>query len=611
MGFNNTNRSKLILDGENKGALSAINGVTKQLGSAERQMKGFGSGISGSLGAFTSFLNPTFAIAGAITGVATGFGAMIKASIDSAEQLDKMSQRVGFSVESLSTLKYAGQLAGIEFESLTNGLSKFSKNLFDVSNGVGQTAVYGFESLGVNVLNTNGSLREASELLPEVANRFALMKDGSEKTAIAMTLFGRSGRELIPLLNQGAAGLEAMQMEARDLGLEISTNTAKSAADFKDNMVRLESVLQGLANKAMPLVTRELNKLLATAQDPSWQNIWALWKDHSIWGFFTEDEENLRNANKLTKEIFNNIAASGPIYNIFTGALVKSTEEIIAQSKEAEKLAAQWQVTQKSLMYDIATTGLPKTYAEFVKIDQKVADLQSKFGDKQIIKDWAESVRLALIEAQDIPVKLEADVPIYDGKMMMFGLDQKEFDRSFYDAQIEAIADVNNAQMASWLLQQQGTVDMFGNMSDAMMGFYQSSGERNKLAFEAYKLFAKGETVIATIQAAQNAYTWASAWGGPIAGGIAAGAASLAGLARISQINATQMGSNYPGNAGSSGGVASYQTTNNNTNNNGQTYITIQLTAGGDSPDWDSVAREKIIPAIEKYVSYGGSVRVN
>jgi hypothetical protein len=75
------------------------------------------------------------------------------------------------------------------------------------------------------------------------------MEDGAGKTALAMAIFGRSGADLIPMLNAGRDGLAQMTEEANRFGLTISTQTSKAAEGFNDNLTRISSVLTGLGNK--------------------------------------------------------------------------------------------------------------------------------------------------------------------------------------------------------------------------------------------------------------------------------------------------------------------------------------------------------------------------
>jgi hypothetical protein len=62
-----------------------------------------------------------------------------------------------------------------------------------------------------------------------------------------MQLFGRSGKDMIPLLNQGSAGIRGMQDEAKALGLELDDKTAKAAERFNQNLIRIDAASRGLS----------------------------------------------------------------------------------------------------------------------------------------------------------------------------------------------------------------------------------------------------------------------------------------------------------------------------------------------------------------------------
>ena len=90
-------------------------------------------------------------------------------------------------------------------------------------------------------------MRSPIAILPN----FKLLSDGnipidndqSERTIRPLTvgrgnwmLLGRAGTQLLPLMQDGAAGIEALQKQARELGLTISTDDADAAATLTDTL---------------------------------------------------------------------------------------------------------------------------------------------------------------------------------------------------------------------------------------------------------------------------------------------------------------------------------------------------------------------------------------
>lgn len=189
-------------------------------------------------------------LVGAAVGAAivSGLGlvaAATKRAINEMDDLSKTAQRVGLPTEEVSALAYAADLSDVNIEQLTTGLVKLTKNMSDAAQGTGE-AQKGFKALGVDVKNADGSLKSSGQVLSEIAGKFAGYKDGAEKTALAVNLFGKSGAELIPLLNSGADGLAQMTEEAKGLGITFSGDTGKQAEAFNDNLTRMQAIAKGL-----------------------------------------------------------------------------------------------------------------------------------------------------------------------------------------------------------------------------------------------------------------------------------------------------------------------------------------------------------------------------
>jgi hypothetical protein len=182
-------------------------------------------------------------LAGLATAAAAGgvaIGALTKQAINFADTIGKTAQKIGMTSESLSRLEYAAKLSDVSLGQLQVGLGQLSKNM--------QAGNEAFTALGISVTDAQGNLRGTEEVLLDVAERFAGMEDGAGKTALAMAMFGRSGADLIPMLNAGRDGIGQMTDEARRFGLEISTQTSKAAEGFNDNLTRLGSIMSGLSN---------------------------------------------------------------------------------------------------------------------------------------------------------------------------------------------------------------------------------------------------------------------------------------------------------------------------------------------------------------------------
>lgn len=187
----------------------------------------------------------------ALVGGPTGLGLLIKNSIDASAELDDLSQKTGIAVESLSRLQYAAGREGVE--DLGGSLAKLAKNI--------ATNAELFDIIGVKTKDASGQLRSAEDVFKDIAEVFAKSPDGIRKTALAMEIFGKSGAALIPLLNQGRAGLQALGDEADRTGNTISSNTAKAADEFNNNMFALKGSIKGAVNEITEGLLPSLNRI--------------------------------------------------------------------------------------------------------------------------------------------------------------------------------------------------------------------------------------------------------------------------------------------------------------------------------------------------------------
>jgi hypothetical protein len=195
---------------------------------------------------------------------ATGLAAFVKQQINLADSASKAAQAAGVSTEAYTSLAFAAKLSGVEAEQL--GLAFTQLNQKIASND--QSLV----SLGVQLRNFDGSAKSADQVLEDLADTFAKLPDGVEKTNRAIEVFGaRAGPRLIPLLNQGKKGIQELRAEAERLGVVIATDTGRAAELFNDNLTRLSESARGvgvqIANFVLPTLAQLSTRLLQNARD--------------------------------------------------------------------------------------------------------------------------------------------------------------------------------------------------------------------------------------------------------------------------------------------------------------------------------------------------------
>lgn len=189
--------------------------------------------------------NALFAVQAALIAVSLAFAPVVLA-INRAEDIGKLSQKVGITTEALSQLTYAANQEKITFEQLSLGLKGFSKAINEAETR-GSNAERAFAALGIATRDQNGNLKATLPLMLEVSNAFAQYKDDAAKATVAQFLFEESGINFIPLLNKGAAGLAEMAAQADKYGLTISGAQAAQATKFNQSLRELRQIVTGAA----------------------------------------------------------------------------------------------------------------------------------------------------------------------------------------------------------------------------------------------------------------------------------------------------------------------------------------------------------------------------
>lgn len=182
---------------------------------------------------------------GASVAVGDSILAVGKSTADYAGDMYDMARGAGIGVEAFQKLAYAGRMSGVETEKLSASLVKFDRMVAEAAGG-NKTYMQTFEDLGIKIKDSAGNLRQPNEIFEDVADIFHNTEDGIGKTALAVELFGKSGADLIPMLNDGKAGLKAFYAEAERLGLVLSDETTAKGDAFSDQLENIGEQVKGV-----------------------------------------------------------------------------------------------------------------------------------------------------------------------------------------------------------------------------------------------------------------------------------------------------------------------------------------------------------------------------
>lgn len=221
---------------------SKLKDVADKLGITEKKLQKATMTVqkfSNSLG--KGFQNAVSLAGAGIVATVGGMTAFAVKGGEVCDRIDDMSNKIGISRKGFQEWDYLLAQNGGQIESLQMGFKKLVGQINGVTTG-NKSAIKNFRALGVSVVGANGKLKSQEQIFNECVNALQKMPAGVKKAQLANDLFGRSGAELMPLLNATTQKLAEQRAEYRRLGLEISDEVIDAGNDFGDALEKWKNI---------------------------------------------------------------------------------------------------------------------------------------------------------------------------------------------------------------------------------------------------------------------------------------------------------------------------------------------------------------------------------
>lgn len=216
------------------------NMLIKLLGDASNLKSAFkdaGGGAEGMGGVFDKMKGK---LAAALT-----VGAVVKFGTDSVQAYEhvagataKLQRLTGGTAEDMSRLSFEAKETGVSQETLEKSLTKVSKAMAGNNKA--------FDQYGIATKDAHGNLRPLNDVMGDAAEVFSKMHNGAEKNALAMQLFGKSGTDMIPMLNKGRDGLAELSKESDKFGLTMGQGSVDAYKKHVAESRKMHAAMEGL-----------------------------------------------------------------------------------------------------------------------------------------------------------------------------------------------------------------------------------------------------------------------------------------------------------------------------------------------------------------------------
>lgn len=202
---------------------------------------------AGALGRALSAMGPTgVAAAAALGGTAaamTLLSTSAKGAVDEMLALEGAARKSGVSTTFLQELREAAKATGQELGAIEPALSNFNVRLGEIRAGAYQGAVndplWAARALGFGPEAQDAAV-SAEEAFMKVAEGLEAIEDAGERQNLADKL---GVKDLLPLLEQGSAGLQKLRADAAAAGLVLSEEVVERGADIAKEWDRATNVI--------------------------------------------------------------------------------------------------------------------------------------------------------------------------------------------------------------------------------------------------------------------------------------------------------------------------------------------------------------------------------
>lgn len=201
---------------------STMDGIQKQVNNAAKAFAAFGAA----------------AVASTV--------ALVRSQINLADATSKTADRLGFTTEELSKLRYAAEMTGVAGNTFDMAMQRMTRRLGEATTGAGE-AVKALQELNLDAQTLSDA--GPAEAFKTIADALSQVPGQADRVRLAFKFFDSEGVKLVNTIDGGRAGIEAWGDELERLGGVIDSKAAKQAEQLNDNLSRFRTTISGTGNE--------------------------------------------------------------------------------------------------------------------------------------------------------------------------------------------------------------------------------------------------------------------------------------------------------------------------------------------------------------------------
>lgn len=231
-----------------KDASKALDGTSKSAVKTTKAEKDLGVQSKSTSESMAGLTRGAGLLAVGLLAAGAAAGKLLQTMADSQNELGDLSARTGVATKTLAGLRLAAKGSGQDFKAVSSALKPLVLRLGQAAQG-SKTAMDGFKSVGVEVLDAEGKLRSADDVLMDISSNLVGMEDPTERAAAAALAFGSAGTKLVQAL--GGQELQHFVDAAEQFGMDTGPRAAAAADEWQRSMANLDLVMRPFTTELM------------------------------------------------------------------------------------------------------------------------------------------------------------------------------------------------------------------------------------------------------------------------------------------------------------------------------------------------------------------------
>lgn len=516
---------------------------------------------------------------GAAVAIGYGIKNITEQSLRFADGIKKTSDQMNMNTTETQTWDFVMRQAGGTVTDLSSSMQKMQKLAYDASTG-NKTAAESFKTLGVNIYDSNGALKTSGPLFSDIVQKLQGISNSTERAGIASAIFGKSAKELNPILSMTNAELKAQIDQATEYGQILSEHAVKALDDAGDAMGNFSMSMkvasaEAISNAipALESLAKVATKFMSAISDVALGGDWllrgkaeadkkmgesnAITKDLQEWAKLAQEYRDVISTQEALKSKGGSLFSPQALAEAKEG--LQTVKDIVSEinktnepPKKINRTSTGDSKVDKSSPFNFEAHATNKSIeamnakdSDEIKIQEEINAKKLQLADEQVVKEkaMAEQTKTAkyMLAESDIILKEEG----FNKELQLLQLKQSQ-ELEMYagnEAAITAIKAKNANEQAALDAMIKKT-----QMQNAKEGLASVTSNLKNVAGQ-WKQFAGVYKAIAIAQATWDTYSAAVASykslagigpAGPALGAIAAGIAIASGIANVRNIAAAK-----------------------------------------------------------------------